>query len=90
MHDFYFPPGPSFSERHPLYQYPLTLFGFVGVHSSKKGGLRGEQNLTDVFCQVPGKLHGKQRSWLRQADRTDMVGNGRDAQVRERGQVEYV
>lgn len=56
MHDFCFPPGPSFSERHPLHQYPLTQFGFVGVHSSKKGGRGGEQNLTGVFYQVPGNL----------------------------------
>ena len=59
----------------------------------------GVQTLTDVFCQVLGTFHGKQRSRLRQADcsfhhganRTELVGNGGNAQVTRKGHVaEYV
>lgn len=95
---FCFTPGPSFLESHPVHQYPLTLFGFVGVHSSRKGGLRrwAESHLC-ALSSTRG-IHSKQRNRLSPGSPFIMgligqnyQGDGGGAQVRGEGQaVEYV
>lgn len=75
MHNFCFPPGPSFLERHPLHQYPLTLFGFVGVHSSKKGAWEVSRISLMSFVKAQGHFMVSREAGLdRQAGGTEREG----------------
>lgn len=80
---FLFSPWAIILGKASLHQYALTLFGFVGVHSSKNGGLPRWADSHWCVLSSTRETRGKQRSGLRQsghcfhheANRTELVGS---------------
>lgn len=95
---FYFRPEPTFLENIcELCPHPLTLFGFVGVHSSKVGRPMEENRLLLCLSRFREIHEGRETvsrgkgMWLllSWASRTELSGNAGHALVRT-GHVGYM